>query len=280
MSDDLRQLLHIKTSDLEAINSALVNPDNELVNRFLSVVEKYGTPDEINRKAEAARSLPGLMERLQRAGSPYVDDLNWLMRMRDENAFVGVGEFRREVLAQDSTSGNGNRTEDEGVILEISACQYFPWLIEEARQAIDQREIMPGRFIRVRDMKESEQDQGDLPAMVAAMQIMGASYVETLDTIGTDGSNNRLDGPETFLGYFTGPGLPNDYPLQWLDECLYYYTEYGVRQVLNINLGSMLMCYWLARIGVDIEFKVSVLEGVDNPWYFMNLLIMAELFRG
>src|SRR5699024_8860726 len=54
----------------------------------------------------------------------------------------------------------------------------------------------------------------------------------------------------------------------------------GVRQVLNINLGSMLMCYWLARIGVDIEFKVSVLEGVDNPWYFMNLLIMAELFRG
>src|SRR5699024_12469769 len=90
MSDDLRQLLHIKTSDLEAINSALVNPDNELVNRLLSVVEKYGTPDEINRKAEAARSLPGLMERLQRAGSPYVDDLNLLMRMRDENAFVGV----------------------------------------------------------------------------------------------------------------------------------------------------------------------------------------------
>src|SRR5699024_9140424 len=158
-------------------------------------------------------------------------------------------------------------------------CQYFPWLMEEARHAIANREIMPGRFIRVRNMVESAQDQGDLLAMMAAMQIMGTSYVETLDTIGTDGSNNHLNGPETFLGYFTGPGLPNDYPLKWLDECLHYYTEYGVRQVLNINLGTMLLGFWLGRIGVDIEFKVSILEGTDNPWYFMNLLIMASLFR-
>ncbi len=50
---------------------------------------------------------------------------------------------------------------------------------------------MPGRFIRVRQMKEQEMD-GDLPAFAAAMQIIGASYVETLDTKGTDGSNIHL----------------------------------------------------------------------------------------
>ena len=58
---------------------------------------------------------------------------------------------------------------DEGmaVTLEVSAFQYFPWLIAEAKQAIEKRELMPGRFIRVRKMKESEADQGDLLAVIA-----------------------------------------------------------------------------------------------------------------
>ena len=34
-------------------------------------------------------------------------------------------------------------------------------------------------------------------AMAAAMKIIGASYVDTLDTKGTDGSNVHLGGPET-----------------------------------------------------------------------------------
>ena len=37
-------------------------------------------------------------------------------------------------------------------------------------------------------------------ALAAAMQIMGASYVETLDTKGTDGSNVHLNGPDTITG--------------------------------------------------------------------------------
>jgi hypothetical protein len=37
-------------------------------------------------------------------------------------------------------------------------------------------------------MKEQERDQGDILAVAAAMQIVGASYVETLDTKGTDWS--------------------------------------------------------------------------------------------
>ena len=75
------------------------------------------------------------------------------------------------------------------------------------------------------EMKEQEGDQGDTLAVAAAMQIVGASYVETLDTKGTDGSNVHLGGPETITGYFGGIGQPNEHALQWIDEYLYYYTN-------------------------------------------------------
>jgi hypothetical protein len=110
------------------------------------------------------------------------------------------------------------------------------------------------------------------------MQIIGASFVETLDTKGTDGSNVHLGGPETITGYFGGVGQPNDYPLKWLDEYLYYYTNYGVRQVLNINPGTVLVGYLLHRLGVDIEFKISVFMGNDNPYAGLWTLIGAKLF--
>jgi hypothetical protein len=136
---------------------------------------------------------------------------------------------------------------------------------------------MPGRFIKVRKMKEQELD-GDLPAIAAAMNIIGASYVETLDTKGTDGSNIHLGGPATITGYFGGVGEPNHYPLKWLDEFLYYYTNYGVRQVLNVNPGTVLLAYLLYRIGVNIEFKISVYMGNDNPYAGLWTLIGAKLF--
>jgi hypothetical protein len=136
---------------------------------------------------------------------------------------------------------------------------------------------MPGRFIKVRKMKEQEAD-GDLPAIAAAMLIIGASYVDTLDTKGTDGSNVHLGGPATITGYFGGVGEPNDYPLKWLDEYLYYYTNYGVRQVLNLNPGTVFVGYLLHRLGVDIEFKISVFMGNDNPYAAFWTLLGAKLF--
>ena len=126
-------------------------------------------------------------------------------------------------------------------------------------------------------MKEQEAD-GDLPAIAAAMQIIGASYVETLDTKGTDGSNVHLGGPATITGYFGGVGQPNHYPLKWVDEFLYYYTNYGVRQVLNINPGTVLVGYLLHRLGIDIEFKISVFMGNDNPYAALWTLLGAKLF--
>ena len=102
--------------------------------------------------------------------------------------------------------------------------------------------------------------------------------METLDTKGTDGSNIHLGGPDTITGYFGGVGEPNHYPLKWLDEFLYYYTKYGVRQVLNINPGTVLLGYFLYRIGVNIEFKISVYMGNDNPFAALWTLIGAKLF--
>lgn len=142
---------------------------------------------------------------------------------------------------------------------------------------------MPGRFIRVRKMREQEADQcaigsRDILAFAAVMQIVGASYVETLDTKGSDGSNIHLCGPETITGYFGGIGQPNEHALQWLDEYLYYYTTYGIRQVLNINPGTVLLGYLLFKLGIHNEFKISVFMGNDNVYSVLWTLLTARLF--
>lgn len=271
-----RQKLRIDPAVLEEVNAYLVSPGNPLVGDLLRIVSKYGTPEEINKKAREARKLENLYARLERMDSPYLKDLKWLEEQRDKGAFISVSDYRAKVLGEE-TAG---RSFDEtcAVTLEISALQYFPWLIEEARVAIEKGELMSGRYIRVRKMKEQEADQGDILAVAAAMQIIGASYVETLDTKGTDGSNVHLGGPETITGYFGGIGQPNEHALNWIDEFLYYYINYGIQQVLNINPGTVLLAYMLYRLGVDIKFKISVFMGNDNAYSVLWTLMMAKLF--
>ena len=219
METDLRSRLKISPRCLDEINALLLDPDCRAINDLLAVVEKYGTVDEINRKAAEARSLPNLMARLWEIRSPYLADLEWLIEQRDRGAFIRIADYRRKVLGDRADTMTFR--DDLAVTLEISALQYFPFLITEARQSIANGELMPGRFIRVRKMKEQEADNGDILAVAAAMQIIGASYVETLDTKGTDGANIHLGGPETITGYFGGIGQPNHYALKWLDEFLY-----------------------------------------------------------
>ena len=276
MDQSLRERLRIRSSALEEVNRFLLNPENSVINAVLGVVEKYGTPEEINTKARKSRQLQHLLERLRQLGSPYVKDLEWLMAERDRGAFVSIADFRRKVLGarvEDMTFDEGH-----AVTLEISALQYFPWLIVEAKHAIEHQEVMPARYIRVRKMKEQEADQGDILAVAAAMQIVGATYVETLDTKGTDGSNVHLGGPETITGYFGGVGQPNEHALKWIDEFLYYYTEYGIQEVLNINPGTVLLGYILHKLGIDMEFKISVYMGNDNPYAVLWTLMTASLF--
>jgi hypothetical protein len=275
MSRNIRNKLAIENKRLDEINAFLMNPKNTLVNDLLAVVEKYGGPEEINRKAREAGNVEILMARLKKKNTSYFKDLEWLITQRDNGAFITIDEYRKKILSDKAKDIKFN--EDFAVTLEISACQYFPFFMTQARQALEKKELMPGRFIRVRCMKEQENDN-DLLAMTAAMQIIGASWCETLETRGTDGSNVHLGVPETITGYFGGVGQPNDYPIKWVDEFLYYYTTYGVKQVLNINPGTILLGYLLHKLGIDIEFKISVYMGNDNPYSVFWTLMVARLF--
>jgi hypothetical protein len=273
---DLRNLLKIADDRVAEINGLLTDPDNELINELLEVIEEYGGPQEINRKAEEAGKLENLMAGLKKANSPYLSDLNWLKDQRDRGAFISMDAYYHRVLAKKAKSTRIDQ--HNAVTLEISALQYFPWLVKEARRSIEKKELMPGRYIRVRNMAEQETDNGDLMATAAAMQIIGATYVETLDTKGTDGSNIHLGGPETITGYFGGVGQPNEYPIKWVKEYLKFYTTYGVRQVLNINPGTVLVGYLLHKLGINNEFKISVFMGNDNPFSILWTLVTARLF--
>jgi hypothetical protein len=278
---DLRERLRIKEKNLTEINDFILRENNPLVNGLLNIVEKYGGVDEINRKAKVARNLENVITRLESKKSHYIKDLEWLIKQRDKGAFISIPEYRRKILGKKAESMKFN--ESFAVTLEISAFNFFPWLIEEAKKTIAQKELMPSRYIRVRSMKEQVQDD-DLLASIASMQIVGASFVQTLDTKGTmpgpDGQpiNVHLGGPETITGYFGGVGVPNEYTLKWVEEFLHYYTEYGIQQVLNINAGTVMLGYWLYKLGIDIEFKISVFLGIDNPYSILWTLMTAKLF--
>jgi hypothetical protein len=279
--DNLGERLRIKEGNLEEINDFLLKKDNPLTNGLFKIIEKYGGVDEINRKAREAGKLENLMKRLEKKKSSYVKDLEWLIKQRDNEVFISISDYRRKILGNKADSMKFD--ESFAVTLEISAFNFFPWLAEEAKRAIAQQDLMPARYIRVRSMKEQIEDD-DILAYAAAMQIIGASYVQTLDTKGTlpgpDGKpiNVHLGGPETITGYFGGVGVPNEYALKWADEFLYYYTEYGVQQVLNVNAGTVMLGYWLHKLGIDLEFKISVYAGNDNPYFIFWTLMTAKLF--
>jgi len=278
---ELRSKLKIQEQNLEEVNRFLGAKNNPLVDALLNIVDKYGGVDEINRRAMDARKVENLMARLERKKSPFLKDLEWLMKQRDKDEFISISEYRRKVLGKKANSAEFD--ESFAVTLEISAFNFFPWLIEEAKKAIKNQELMPARYIRVRSMKEQVEDD-DVLAFAAAMPIIGASYVQTLDTKGTlpgpDGKpiNVHLGGAETITGYFGGVGVPNEYSLKWVDEFLHYYTEYGLPQVLNTNSGTVLLGYWLRKLGIDIEFKISVFLGNDNPYSILWTLMTAKLF--
>jgi hypothetical protein len=275
MSDDTAKMLAIAEKDVKTVNDFITNPGNRVIKDFLAVVDKYGGVEEIEKKAAEAGRLEVRLAKLAEMKSPYLKDIEWLKGQVEGGAFISIADYRRKVLGEKADTMTF--ADDYAVTLEISAAQFFPYVIAQAKQAVENGELMPGRFIRVRSMKEQEQENGELFAFGAAMNILGASYVETLDTKGTDGSNIHLGGPETITGYFGGVGQPNGHPVKWLDEYLYYYTNHGVRQVLNMNSGTILLGYFLRKIGIRNEFKISVYMGNDNPYAVLWTLMTARL---
>ncbi len=74
MANDLRSRLSIPPDRLEAINSVLLDSETRLINDFLAVVAKYGTPEEINQQADDARQLPALLEKVKAAQIKFNED--------------------------------------------------------------------------------------------------------------------------------------------------------------------------------------------------------------
>jgi len=278
---DIRKKLEISDTALKAVNDFLLDEKNPLINDLLTIIDKYGGVEEINKKAEEASRIENLLEKLKKKKPEYVKDIEWLISQRDNNSFISIADYRKKILGDKMSEMTFD--EDFAITLELSSCQYFPFLMDMVRDAVENQKIVPGRIIRVRYMKEQEQD-GDLLAMAAAMQIIGSTWVETLDTKGTapgpDGMpvNVHLGGPDTITGYFGGVGQPNDFALKWIDEFLYYYTNYGIKQVLNLNPGTVLLGYFIHKLGINNEFKISVFMGNDNPYSCLWTLLTAKLF--
>ena len=152
--DSLGEKLRIKEDDLKEINDFLLRKDNPLTNGLFKIIEKYGGVEDVNRKAEEARKLENLMKRLEKKKSPYVKDLEWLIKQRDKEAFISISDYRRKILGRKADSMKFD--ESFAVTLEISAFNFFSWLVEEAKRAIAKQDLMPARYIRVRGMKEQE----------------------------------------------------------------------------------------------------------------------------
>ena len=278
---DIRKKLEITDTALKVVNDFLLDEKNPLINDLLAIIDKYGEIEEINRKAEEASKIENLLEKLKKKKPEYVKEIEWLITQRDNNSFISIADYRKKILGDKPPEMTFD--ENFAITLELSSCQYFPFLMDMVRDAVENQKIVPGRIIRVRYMKEQEED-GDLLAMAAAMQIIGATWVETLDTKGTapgpDGMpvNVHLGGPETITGYFGGVGQPNDFALKWIEEFLYYYTNYGIKQVLNVNPGTVLLGYFIHKLGISNEFKISVYMGNDNPYSCLWTLLTAKLF--
>ena len=134
MDEKYRQLLKIPCDRLDAINAILLDSDQRVIEDFLNVVDRYGTPDEINYKYQEARRLSNLLKKVQSTKPEYIQDLEWLAKQRDNNAFVSVAEYRRKVLGDKADKFQFN--EDFAVTLEVSALQYFPWICAMTDRAL------------------------------------------------------------------------------------------------------------------------------------------------
>jgi hypothetical protein len=45
-----------------------------------------------------------------------------------------------------------------------------------------------------------------------------------------------------------------------------------------VNSGTVMLGYWLHKLGIDLEFKISVYLGYDNPYSCLWKLMTAKLF--
>ncbi len=79
MDKELLNLLKVPSDRLDSINKVLLDPNELVISDFLKVVEKYGSPEEINRRHAESRQLPNLLKKVEAKAPDYLKDLEWLM---------------------------------------------------------------------------------------------------------------------------------------------------------------------------------------------------------
>src|SRR4030066_1048158 len=98
MADDLRPRLRIPPQRLDEVNRVLLASDQQAINDFFEVVARYGTPEEINRKAAEASHLPSLLRRVAAGHPEFAKELEWLPPPRDHGAVISGGGYRPQGL--------------------------------------------------------------------------------------------------------------------------------------------------------------------------------------
>ncbi len=139
----------------QEINAFLSDPKNSAVTDLRRVVSKFGSVSEINERAREAGKVENLVKKLERMNSPFVKDIEWLTQVCDEGKLVSLSDYRSRI---DPGRPSWDYDHSRAATLEISAMQYFPWLLAEVKQSIEKGGGTSGRFIRVRKMKEQEAD--------------------------------------------------------------------------------------------------------------------------
>lgn len=271
--------LGIDLGVINQFNAWINDPRNEYIRQIRSLLNKYGTVDEINAMAREAKKLSTRMSRLEALGAAdYIEQIKWLEHQRDTGAFVSIEEFRQNVLGE--AYKKTYFPETNAVTLEISSLNYFDWLMEAAHQALEQRTLLPTRYIVIRPLRDVELARpGELIAIDAALDVIGATHCIQMDTTGKNtGANNHAQSTDTMIGWLGGSGMPNEHVLMWIDELLYYYTTYGVDHILNVTPGTMLAMSLLYKMGIDVTMKGSVLMGTDNVYTGIFYLLMTRMF--
>lgn len=271
--------LGINLEVVQQFNSWINDPKNAYIRQVKSILNKYGTVEEINAKARDAKRLSTRLSRLKAIGAnEYLEQIKWLEQQRDIGSFVSIEEYRRNILGD--AYATSYFPETNAVTMEISSLNYFDWLMEAAHQALENRTLLPARYIVIRPLRDVELARpGELIAIDAALDVIGATHCIQMDTTGKNtGANNHALSPDTMIGWLGGSGMPNEHVLMWIDELLYYYTTYGVDHILNVTPGTMLACSILYRMGIDVTMKGSVLMGTDNVFTGIFYLLMTRMF--
>lgn len=134
----MKQLLKIDATALDSINELLLSDDNPVIEDLIRIVDRHGGPESINKAARENGRLENLLEMVRTKSPRYAEDLSWLIEQKDSRKFISLEEFKKK-------SGAPTALKDDSyqVTLEISALQYFPWLIAQARQAIARESSCP-----------------------------------------------------------------------------------------------------------------------------------------